>query len=72
MLEAIVAAAAANELWPELLPLVPELPAESQERLAREAAKLDPSQREEITRFARAAGMDEQLEMFEQVLGSRR
>ena len=46
VLEAIVGAAAANELWPELLPLVPELPVESQERLAREAAKLDPSQRE--------------------------
>ncbi len=72
VLEAIAAAAAANELWPEVLPLVPELPTESQERLAREAAKLDTSQRDEITRLARAAGMNEQLEMFEQVLGGRR
>src|SRR5581483_3731092 len=40
VLEAIFKAAVENELWEELLPLVPELPVEGQERLAQAAAKL--------------------------------
>ena len=43
MLEAIVAAAFEHGMWPELLPLIPELPADAQERVARAAAKLEPS-----------------------------
>lgn len=71
VLEAIVRAAAEHELWPELLPLVPELRPESQERVIQEAARLNSAQRDEITRHARAAGMHEQLKMFQQVLGTR-
>jgi hypothetical protein len=35
VLEAIVAAAFEHGMWPELLPLIPELPADAQERVAR-------------------------------------
>jgi hypothetical protein len=41
VLEAIVAAAAEHGMWPELLPLILELPADAQERVSRAAAKLD-------------------------------
>ncbi len=41
--DSLVDVAAAEDLWPELLPLIPELPADAQERVARAAAKLEPS-----------------------------
>ncbi len=71
VLETIFAAAVENDLWGELLPLVPELPLPGQERLARAAAKLDPAGREAILARLRAAGMTEQLERFEQVLSAK-
>jgi hypothetical protein len=43
VLDSIVAAAVEHGMWPELLPLIPELPADAQQRVARAAAVLDPS-----------------------------
>jgi hypothetical protein len=71
VVEAIFTAAVENDLWPELLPLVPELPAEAQERLAQAAAKLQPAQRHAFMERMRAAGMKEQLERFEQVVAAK-
>jgi hypothetical protein len=48
VLEAIVGVAAENGLWEELLPLVEELPPGSQERIVREATKLDPVLAEQL------------------------
>jgi hypothetical protein len=43
--ESIVEAAAQYELWPQLLPLIRDLPADSQQRVARAAQQLAPDQR---------------------------
>ena len=71
VIEAIFTAAVENDLWSELLPLVPELPLEGQARLAQAAAKLQPAQREAIMDSMRAANMKPQLERFEQVLAAK-
>jgi hypothetical protein len=71
VVEAIFIAAVENDLWIELLPFVPELPTDGQERLAQAAAKLEPAQRDAFVDRMRAAGMKEQLERFEQVLAAK-
>jgi hypothetical protein len=43
VLKAIVAAAVQYGMWAELLPLIPELPSEAQQRVAQVAGKLEPS-----------------------------
>lgn len=71
VLEAVFTAAVENDLWEALLPLVPELPVEGQERLAQAAAKLKPAQRDAIMDCMRGAAMKDQLERFEQVLSAK-
>lgn len=68
VIEAIVNAAIENDLWEELLPLVPELPIDAQRRVADEVAKLDPDRRAQISEYVRAEGTPEQVAMLEQAL----
>jgi hypothetical protein len=65
LLEEIVRTAAERGLWVELLPLVDSLPPDAVECVAREAARLEPAEREAIAADARAAGLDEQVALLE-------
>jgi hypothetical protein len=65
VLEQVVRTAAEQDLWVELLPLLDGLSPDGVEIVAREAARLDPSQREAIAANARAAGLSDQIALLE-------
>jgi hypothetical protein len=71
-LDSVIDAGAREGMWAELLqllPVVPVLPLDSQRRLAREVAKLDPARRALIERQVREAGMVAQLALMREALG---
>lgn len=68
-LEEIVRAAAERGLWLELLPLVDSLSPRARRRVAAEASRLDPAQRDAMAADARAAGLGAQVELLERAAG---
>jgi hypothetical protein len=70
MLAEVVRTAAERGLWIELLPLVDSLSPDAVDCVAREAARLDPAEREAIAADARAAGLGKQVDLLERAAGS--
>jgi hypothetical protein len=64
-LRSLLDTALENDLWPDLLPLLPSLPLDLQRRLAAEVARLEPAQREGLERQLRERGMEAQLALVE-------
>jgi hypothetical protein len=65
VLEQAVRTSAERGLWLELLPLVDSLSPEARQRVAAEAARLEPAQRDALAADARAAGLGAQVELLE-------
>jgi hypothetical protein len=64
----LIAAAAEHAMWPELLPLLPLLPRDSQLRVARELARLDVARRDVVQQQMEATGMTQQISLLRQEL----
>jgi hypothetical protein len=64
-LEGVVRAAIERGLWLELLPIVHSLSPVAVQRVADEAARLDPVERDAIAEEARAAGLGAEVEVLE-------
>lgn len=56
VIDSVVKAAVEHELWDELWPLVPGLPATSQERIAETVQGLEPGLRARLAEHARSIG----------------
>lgn len=64
VLEDVVRTAAERGLWLDLLPLVGSLSPQARQRVAAEASRLDPVQRDAIAADARAAGLGAHVELL--------